>query len=373
MTTLPLPFEIMEKDQTPPILVHEQEGLLYKENFKTAPPLPTIDIENRRYIGSKSKLLDWIFEHIKEECEGDTFADIFAGTGVVSARAARLYKRIILNDLLHSNYAAYQGFFAQEPYNRQKVLDFVCYYNSLVAHNTRPSFFSENFGGKYFTLESAKIIGHIRSDLEERRGELNNKEYHILLTSLLYSADKIANTVGHYDAFFGKTVADKKFSFRLIEPLIKAASVSIHREDANELAHKITADVVYIDPPYNSRQYSRFYHVLETLTLADKPKLSGVALKRPEENMSDYCRIKAPVVFADLIENLKAKYIVVSYNNTYNSKSSSSRNKIELADINRILGAKGKTKVFKKDHAYFNAGKTSFDNHQEWLFITKVI
>lgn len=342
------------------------------KDFKLAPPLPTIDIENRRYVGSKAKLLDWIFEHVAKECKGDSFADIFAGTGVVSARAAQLYRKIILNDLLHSNYVAYQGFFSQQKYNRQKVLDFVCYYNSLTSDQANHTFFSRKYGGKYFTAGSAKMIGHIRQDLQNRRRELNDKEYYILLTSLLYSADKIANTVGHYDAFFTKTVADKKFSFRLIEPLIKAGSVSIHREDANTLARRMKADVVYIDPPYNSRQYSRFYHVLETLAQWDNPKMEGVALKRPEENMSDYCRIKAPVVFEDLICNLKAKYIVVSYNNTYNSKSSSSRNKIELADIERILNAKGKTKVFKTSHQFFNAGKTNFNDHQEWLFITKV-
>ena len=341
--------------------------------FTVAPALPTIDIENRRYVGSKTKLLDWIFEHVAKECAGDSFADIFAGTGVVSARAARLYRKIILNDLLHSNYAAYQGFFSQEKYNRQKVFDFVSYYNSLVPNQVSHTFFSRRYGGKYFTVASAKLIGFIRQDLNDRRNELSDKEYHILLTSLLYSADKIANTVGHYDAFFKKTIADRKFSFRLIEPLIKAGSVSIHREDANALARQMTADIVYIDPPYNSRQYSRFYHVLETLTLWDNPKMEGVALKRPEENMSDYCRSNAPVVFEDLIRNLKAKYIVVSYNNTYNSKSSSSRNKIELADIERILNMKGKTKVFKKSHPFFNAGNTNFDNHQEWLFITKVV
>lgn len=348
-------------------------GELTDKVFKTAPPLPTIDIENRRYIGSKAKLLDWIFEHVKKECRGDSFADIFAGTAVVSARAARLYRKIILNDLLHSNYAAYQGFFSQQKYDRQKVLDFVCYYNSLTADKVDHTFFSLQFGGKYFTVASAKLIGFIRNDLNERRKELNDKEYYILLTSLLYSADKIANTVGHYEAYFKTSIADKKFSFRLIEPLIKAASVSIHREDANDLVRKMKADIVYIDPPYNSRQYSRFYHVLETLTQWDNPKLTGVALKRPEENMSAYCRNTAPATFADLIKNLKAKYIVVSYNNTYKSKSNSSRNKIELAEIRRILDTRGKTKVFKKSHAFFNAGKTNFDNHQEWLFITKVI
>ncbi len=335
--------------------------------------LPTIDIENRRYVGSKTKLLDWIFTLIKKECEGDSFADIFAGTGVVSARAAKVYKKIILNDLLHSNFAAYKGFFSQEKYNEEQVLTLASYYNSIDKKQVKPTFFSKNYGGRYFTKASAEMIGFIRNDLNERRNKLSEKEYSILLTSLLYSADKIANTVGHYDAFFGKSVADKKFAFRLIHPLIKAGSVSIHREDANALVRKISADVVYIDPPYNSRQYSRFYHVLETLTLWDEPKLTGVALKRPEENMSDYCRSKAPVVFEDLINNIKAKYIVVSYNNTYNSKSNSSRNKIELEDIRRILDAKGKTKVFKKSHQAFNAGKTNFDNHQEWLFITKVV
>ncbi|MBX4200144.1 DNA adenine methylase [Candidatus Parcubacteria bacterium] len=331
-----------------------------------------MDIENRRYIGSKAKLLDWIFEHVKRECKGNSFADIFAGTGVVSARAARTYNKIILNDLLHSNFAVYQGFFAQEKYDREKVFNFVSHYNSINPVDVEHNFFSKNFGGKFFDTSAAKLIGFIREDLKKRRGELNNKEYHILLTSLLYSADKIANTVGHYEAYFKNSISDRNFSFRLIEPLIKAGSVSIYREDANKLAHKLKADIVYIDPPYNSRQYSRFYHVLETLALWDNPKLSGVALKRPEENMSDYCRVKASTVFADLIKNLETKYIVVSYNNTYKSKSSSSRNKIELETIEQILNSKGKTKVFKKNHQFFNAGKTNFDDHQEFLFITKV-
>jgi len=334
--------------------------------------LPAIDISNRRYIGGKAKLLDWIFNLIEKECSGKSFADIFAGTGVVSARAASFYKEIILNDLLHSNFVAYKGFFSQEKYDRTKVLNLVGYYNSITPNKVKANFFSKNYGGKYFTVSSAKLIGFIREDLKRRRSQLSDKEYYILLTSLLYSADKIANTVGHYDAFFSKIVADKKFIFRVIEPLIKAGKVLIHQEDANTLVRKIKADIVYIDPPYNSRQYSRFYHVLETLALWDNPKLTGVALKRPTENMSEYCKIKAPVIFEDLIKNIDAKYIVVSYNNTYNSKSSSSKNKIKLSDIERILGAKGKTKIFRKSHQFFNAGNTNFDDHQELLFITKV-
>ena len=193
----------------------------------------------------------------------------------------------------------------------------------------------------------------------------------MLITSLLYAVDKVANTVGHYDAYFKKEYMNGEFFMKPIDP-IKIKEVSIFREDANLLARKIKADVAYIDPPYNSRQYSRFYHVLETLTKWDKPKLYGVALKPDSENMSDYCRTNAKVKLAELIKDIDVRYLVVSYNNTYDSKSNSSKNKITLQEIKNILQAKGKTKVFEKDYRHFNAGNTNFNNHKEYLFVTKV-
>ncbi len=88
--------------------------------------------------------------------------------------------------------------------------------------------------------------------------------------------------------------------------------------------------------------------------------------------MSEYCKTSAPEVFKDLINNLNVKYIVVTYNNTYNSKSSSSKNKITLEEIKDILDEKGKTNVFDKPYKFFNAGKTELKNHKEYVFITKV-
>ncbi|MDP2909505.1 MAG: DNA adenine methylase, partial [bacterium] len=186
----------------------------------------------------------------------------------------------------------------------------------------------------------------------------------------LYSIDKVANTVGHYDAYFKKDHIEDSFFMRPIDP-IEVKKVTIYREDANQLARKIKANVVYIDPPYNSRQYSRFYHVLETLTKWDKPKLFGTALKPQEENMSDYCKVSAKDRLVELVKDLDAKYLVVSYNNTYDSKSNSSKNKITLQEIEKILQAKGKTKVFEKNYRHFNAGNTDFNNHKEYLFVTK--
>ena len=70
--------------------------------------------------------------------------------------------------------------------------------------------------------------------------------------------------------------------------------------------------------------------------------------------------------------NIDAKYIVVSYNNTYKSKSSSSENKIKLEQIEDVLNKCGTTKVYTHKHQAFNAGKTEFDDHKEYLFITKI-
>lgn len=139
-----------------------------------------------------------------------------------------------------------------------------------------------------------------------------------------------------------------------MKPIVKSVgdkrNIVITREDSNKLASKIKSDIVYIDPPYSSRQYSRFYHVLETLTKWNEPQLFGEARKPEQENMSEYCKSKALDAFKELIYLLDAKYIVVSYNNTYNSKSSSSKNKMELDDITKVLCNKGKTKVYSASH-----------------------
>jgi adenine-specific DNA-methyltransferase len=328
------------------------------------------NIENRRYTGSKAKLSIWILDLITRNCEGEIFADIFSGTGIIAATALQFYNHIILNDHLFSNNIIYQAFFTNKQWNKIKINKIINEYNRIKPGQIDKNYFSENFGDKYFSNNNAKIIGFIRDDIEKKKAKLNQKEYHILLASLIYSVDKIANTVGHYDAYIKKPIKDITFKLSNINPF-KGREVEIYREDTNLLARKIFADIVYIDPPYNSRQYSRFYHLLETLIKWEKAKLYGVALKPIPENTSEYCKTNASSFFADLIENLNCKYIAVSYNNTYSPKSNSSKNKITLEEIKNILDLKGPTKVYEKKHKYFNAGKTDFNDHKELLFITK--
>ena len=88
--------------------------------------------------------------------------------------------------------------------------------------------------------------------------------------------------------------------------------------------------------------------------------------------MSAYCTASAPAAFRDLIQNLNVRYIAVSYNNTYDSKSGSSKNKITLEQIKAILEERGHTTVYDCSHRCFNTGKTEFADHKELLFITEV-
>jgi adenine-specific DNA-methyltransferase len=326
------------------------------------------NISNRRYIGGKSLLVDQIFEQIPKKYSSGTFFDVFSGTGVVADAALDRFKKIIVNDLLFSNQIIYDAFFGKGKYSQRKINKFTEWVNSNNPDLNSSNYFSRNFGGKFFSQKSARRIGNIRELIEEE--SFTGRERSILIASLLYSTDRIANTVGHYEAYRKKETNFKDFEYRLIKPY-KDVSVDIYRQDSNELVRRVKSDVAYIDPPYNSRQYSRFYHVLENLAKWEKPKLEGVALKPPLENLSEYCTVRAPEAFSDLIENLEAKLIIVSYNNTYESRSSSSKNKITLNQINYILSKKGKTKTKRIKHKFFNTGKTEFLDHKEFLFITE--
>lgn len=328
------------------------------------------NIENRRYIGSKTKLMQEIVDIVLSHTKGNSFFDVFAGTGIVTKSFIEHYDKFILNDLLYSNEVIYQSFFDSNDLNLQDIKE---KFNNLLSSlkYERDNYFSNNFGGKYFSKNDAIKIGEIR-ELIYKNKNLLEKEKKLLLASLIYSADKIANTVGHYEAYRKIVDPKDKFQFDFINPIdTKGKDISIYRKDANLLIHEVSSDIAFIDPPYNSRQYSRFYHVLDNLTQWEKPELFGTALKPKEQNMSDYCRSKAPQKFDELVKNIKSNYLVVTYNNTYFSKSKSSKNKITHEEIIHSLNSIGKTKVFELDHSYFNAGKTSLENHKEFIFITE--
>ena len=154
----------------------------------------------------------------------------------------------------------------------------------------------------------------IRAELEHLRitGEIDDHLYFYYLASLVNSIDKYANTASVYGAFLKhiKKSAQKKFQLELL-PVISGSIGETYNEDINELAKKICGDVLYLDPPYNARQYCSNYHVLETISRYDNPKLNGVTgLRDSTYQKSKFCSKRTVVdTFEDLIKNAKFKYI----------------------------------------------------------------
>ena len=368
-------------------------------------------LSSRRYTGAKTKLLNHIdsvfLRHLSalQDTQNLSFFDVFAGTGVVSEYFMRHYgadfnvadlqgknadkkadkkprfTRFILNDFLHSNYAIYKGFFGGESFDNAKLWHIAKSYNALNVAKIPANYYTHSFGNLFFSEADSSIIGHIRNDLDALldAGKITQKEFFILLSSLIYSADRVANTVGHYDAYRKNIALQDKFKFELIEPLQNTCEVDIFRADSNALAVDFVSqnrqiDIAFIDPPYNSRQYARFYHLLETLSKNNKPKLYGVAKKPTPENVSLYCKSEAKEAFSDLVVNLVkcAKILLVTYNNTYSSKSTSSQNKISLEQITQILESHGTTHKYEFDFKAFSTGKTEFSNHKEMIFLCEI-
>jgi len=231
-------------------------GSQYLDLFQNTIYSKPISLESRRYIGSKAKLIDWIMDLIDCETENvKTFVDIFAGTASVSNQAIKKYNRVIINDILYANNIIYKGFFEVGKWRKSKLNDIILNYNTLDADAIEENYFSKNFGGKFYEHDTAKLIGYIRQDIKDKKNELTEKEYCILLATLIYNIDKIANTVGHFDAYIKKSIKPQAFRLRLINAQ-DFENVEIYKEDANKLAKKIKSDLVYIDPPY-SRQYKK--------------------------------------------------------------------------------------------------------------------
>lgn len=328
-------------------------------------------LQNRRYLGNKYKLLGFIEDIISEKCGSiDSLCDIFAGTGVVGDRFNNSQIKIISNDFLYANYACLQTFLGVDKDMQKSIIEKINHLNNL--ENNKENYFSEHFGGTYFSKENAIKIGAIREEIENIAEGENEKN--TLICSLLYAMDKVANTVGHYDAFRKKL--DMLRPVKLLIPNIDYSNNQnneIYREDANTLIKKITCDVLYIDPPYNSRQYSDAYHLLENLAEWKNPDVEGIGKKMDRSHIkSDYCLKTATQAFADLIRNADCKHILLSYNNTGDSKDGRSNARMNDDEILQILNKKGDVEIFEKDYKAFTTGKSNGEDNAERIFYCKV-
>jgi adenine-specific DNA-methyltransferase len=363
-------FDLLETD-TPSYepLIKKNNKIYFSTQKRNIPG--RFQMKNRRFLGNKYKLLGFIEDIVNEKCNGfNSICDIFAGTGVVGERFNEKDIKVISNDILKSNFLSLRTFLNSNKINLDNLKNKIDLLNNINAEED--NYFSKTFGGTYFTLDNAKKIGAIREKIEEISE--SDEEKSALITSLLYATDKVANTVGHYDAFRKKL--DSIQPVKLLLPDIDIDNNfnnEVFNEDANQLIRKINCDVLYIDPPYNSRQYSDAYHLLENLATWEKPDVFGKARKMDRSHLkSEYCLKSATKAFADLIQNAKCKHILVSYNNTGETKVGRSNARIKDSDIVDILKRKGDVEIFEKDYKAFTTGKSDTDGHAERVFYCKV-
>lgn len=334
-----------------------------------------IDIHQRRYLGNKYSVLNLIEYIIKNEIsEYKSICDIFAGTGTVGSHFNSKNVEVVSNDLLYSNYITLNAFLGSEYYDENKIEELIEYFNQDIY--THDNYFSKHFADKYYSIENSRKIGAIREEIEELfvQKKLSFKEKSILITSLIYAMDKIANTVGHYDAYIKKEIKQSSLKLKKLNTDNETNfNNKIYNQDANKLIEKIEGDILYIDPPYNSRQYCDTYHLLENVALWQKPELSGVAKKFDRSNLkSSYSYKNATFAFADLINKSKFKYILFSYNNMGNKGNSRSNARISDDAIMDILNQKGKVKVFEKEFKEFTTGKSNRGDNKERVFFVEV-
>lgn len=310
------------------------------------------------YIGSKYSLIDFIdygISRISGYKDGDSyiFADLFAGTGVVGSTYKAKGCFVIANDIQYYSYVLNKHYIENIPplssdllreLNSLKPID------GFIFNSFCPG---SNSGRNYFTDENGKKCDAIRTYLENLRNtcKITDNDYFYYLASLINSIDKYANTASVYAAFLKhiKKTAAKKFELSLL-PIIPGQKGKVFNEDANVLIKKISGDVLYLDPPYNTRQYSANYHILETIARYDSPALRGITGLRDYRNQkSAFCSSRiVRETFNDLIKNADFKYIFLSYNN---------EGLIPADVIGDIMSGYGKYSVFTKVYKRFKADK----------------
>ena len=286
-----------------------------------------------RYLGNKSKLVDFIESVIeKYDIKGESFADLFAGTGSVGDFFKDRYK-IIANDYMHYSKIINKAKLLNKtlpPFKRFIEEYGVTPYEYLnnKQYNHQENYFIYNnytpVGERmYLTEDNAIKIDGMRLDIEEfyREGIINENEYVFLLASLIESIPRVSNTSGTYQAFF-KFWESRSLKTFILEPLemIESENINpdnvVYSKNTNKLVREISGDIAYIDPPYTITQYTNSYHLLETVARYDYPEIFGKTGRRLNRELSGYSnKQKALYEFEDLFRQINFDHVLVSYSN----------------------------------------------------------
>ena len=246
-----------------------------------------------RYIGGKSLLLDNINNVITSEIpEISSVVDLFAGSGIVSNNFKANGYRTISNDFLFFSYVMLRasiGLNRKPSFKKLSIEDPVRYLNSLTLADTSfdidQCFIHNNYSPvgncerMYFQPENAIKIDIIRLTIENWYTDelISEDEYFYLLSSLINAVPFVSNITGVYAAYLKFWDERTYKTLELTEPIITSNGKKneCYNSDFTELLSK-KCDLLYADPPYNSREYLPNYHILETIARYDYPEIHGV-------------------------------------------------------------------------------------------------
>ena len=317
------------------------------------------------YIGSKLRLSGFIVDSITQKVEKSkplrecVFCDLFAGTGAIGRAFKRKVRKVIANDREFYSFVLNKNYI--ENHTPIQNLDaLVANLNNLQGIKGK---IYENYalGGTankehkrlYFSDSNAMKIDAIRTQIEnlKQQNAIDSNAYYFLLASLLESADKVANVASVYGAFLKnlKKSALKTMEFKGANYEINDNSHEVFNENASDLIAKISGDILYLDPPYNAREYGANYHLLNTIALYDDFAPQGKTGPR-EYAKSDFCKKGSALnALENLIKNADFEWIFLSYND---------EGILGLGQIARLFSKYGKYECVSKIYQRFKADST---------------
>ncbi|WP_134044534.1 DNA adenine methylase [Helicobacter pullorum] len=283
------------------------------------------------YIGSKYKLSLFLLQSIESTLEKhrakplkkSIFCDMFAGSCAVGKLFKNRVKQVLSNDKEFYSFVLAKNYI-QNTQTLQRANELISVLNDERQTPPIESKIYKHYalgGGEhrqYFSDENARKIDSIRTSIEawKEKKHIDEQEYFFLLASLLESADKVANTASVYGAFLKHLKKSAQKPLTLLPASFETSSNThlVFKQDANKLITKISGDILYLDPPYNAREYGANYHLLNSIALYDEFTPKGKTGLREYEK-SNWCK-KAKVYgeLEYLIKNANFKLIFLSYN-----------------------------------------------------------
>lgn len=338
------------------------------------------------FLGCKTRLLPWIesiFLELVSDCQDPVIAELFAGTCAVSRRFVQRGVRVFTNDFLYSSYVIQKAYL--EPWEagtEEEVRDVLAKLNAHVDHQARPGFLHKTYtpsesGRMFFTEENAARLDEARAQLERARASMTDKAYWVALACIVQATAIAANGAGQQGAYLKayKSAARRRvvLSFDKLGAVPHSVpGVECRCEGALEAAERAAqvSDVVYLDPPYNNRQYGRSYHLLETVARGDAPSVFGKVGVREDRPLSAFCSVRtAPVALREIVGRVarapgrRAKHLVLSY---------SSQGILDQATIMAALREHGEVTLHATSIPRFAShrlGDTVVNEVEEWLFV----